>query len=53
MMLQISFDPSLLAYLTPQELADLDALIASDPTPCGARSGDCNDGLRDEADIIG
>lgn len=31
-MFPTSFDPDLLAYLTPEELAELDLLIVSDPT---------------------
>ena len=52
-MLPTSFDPSLLAYLTPQEAADLDALITSDPTPWRPLEGPQRMAYESEADIIG
>lgn len=52
-MSQTSFDASLLSYLTPQELADLDALIASDPTPWRPLQGPQRMAYESEADIIG
>lgn len=52
-MLPTSFDPDLLAYLTPQELAQLDALIASDPTPWRPLQGPQQMAYESDADIIG
>lgn len=47
------FDPALLAYLTPQELAQLDALITSDPTIWRPLPGPQSVAFHSEADIIG
>ncbi|MBU0593351.1 MAG: terminase [Gammaproteobacteria bacterium] len=52
-MLTISFDKSLLAYLTPHELAELDALIASDPTIWRPLPGPQTTAYNSTADIIG
>lgn len=49
----ISFDPSLLAYLTPQERAELDRLIASDPVPWRPLKGPQQMAYESQADIIG
>lgn len=48
-----SFDPDLLAYLTPEELADLDALISSDPTVWRPLPGPQSMAYYSDADIIG
>lgn len=48
-----SFDRALLAYLTPKELAELDALIASDPTPWRPLGGPQQMAYESKADIIG
>lgn len=48
-----SFDPSLLAYLTPQERAELDQLIASDPVPWRPLEGPQTQAYESEADIVG
>ena len=48
-----SFDPALLAYLTPEELAELDVLIASDPTVWRPLPGPQEMAFQSEADIIG
>lgn len=48
-----SFDPDLLAYLTPDELAELDALIASDPIIWRPLPGPQSLAYYSEADIIG
>lgn len=48
-----SFDRSLLGYLTPEELAELDALITSDPTPWRPLEGPQSLAYHSEADIIG
>lgn len=48
-----SFDPALLAYLTPQELAQLDALISSDPTPWRPLPGPQSQAYYSSADIVG
>lgn len=48
-----SFDPDLLAYLTPDELAELDALIVSDPTIWRPLPGPQSMAYHSEADIIG
>lgn len=48
-----SFDPSLLAYLTPEELAELDRLIVSDPAVWRPLPGPQSMAYYSEADIIG
>lgn len=48
-----SFDPDLMAYLTPEELADLDALISSDPTVWRPLPGPQSMAYYSDADIIG
>ena len=48
-----SFDPRLLSYLTPQELAELDALIASDPVIWRPLPGPQSVAFLSDADIIG
>lgn len=48
-----SFDPSLLAYLSPQELAELDALIAGDPAIWRPLPGPQSLAYHSAADIIG
>lgn len=48
-----SFDADLLAYLTPEELAELDALIVSDPTIWRPLPGPQSLAFHSEADIIG
>lgn len=48
-----SFDPDLLAYMTPEELADLDALISSDPTVWRPLPGPQSMAYYSDADIIG
>ncbi len=48
-----SFDPDLLAYLTPEELADLDALISSDPAVWRPLPGPQSMAYYSDADIIG
>lgn len=52
-MLATSFDPSLIAYLTPEELAQLDALIVSDPTIWRPLPGPQRMAYESRADIIG
>lgn len=52
-MLATSFDPSLLAYLKPEELAELDALIASDPAIWRPLPGPQWQAYHSQADIIG
>jgi hypothetical protein len=52
-MLATSFDPALIAYLTPEELAQLDALIASDPTIWRPLPGPQRLAYESTADIIG
>jgi len=52
-MLATSFDPSLIAYLTPEELAQLDALIVSDPTIWRPLPGPQRLAYESTADIIG
>lgn len=52
-MFPTSFDPALLAYLTPEELADLDALIVSDPTIWRPLPGPQSLAFHSTADIIG
>lgn len=52
-MLATSFDPSLIAYLTPEELAELDALIVSDPTIWRPLPGPQRLAYESRADIIG
>lgn len=52
-MLATSFDPSLIAYLTPEELAQLDALIVSDPTIWRPLPGPQSVAYESRADIIG
>lgn len=53
MMSAISFDPALLAYLKPEELAELDALITSDPTPWRPLQGPQTTAYSSTADIVG
>ena len=48
-----SFDPELLAYLTPKELAELDLLITSDPTVWRPLPGPQSMAYYSDADIIG
>ena len=48
-----SFDADLLAYLTPEELAELDLLIVSDPTVWRPLPGPQSLAFHSEADIIG
>lgn len=48
-----SFDPELLAYLTPKELAELDLLITSDPTVWRPLPGPQSLAYYSDADIIG
>ena len=48
-----SFDPSILEYLTPSELAELDQLLASDPVPWRPLQGPQTMAYLSEADIIG
>lgn len=52
-MFPTSFDPALLAYLTPEELAYLDALIVSDPTIWRPLPGPQSLAFHSTADIIG
>ena len=52
-MFPTSFDPDLLAYLTPEELAELDLLIVSDPTVWRPLPGPQSLAFHSEADIIG
>ncbi|MHB1371265.1 MAG: terminase [Pseudomonadaceae bacterium] len=52
-MLATSFDPALLAYLSPQELAELDALITSDPAAWRPLPGPQSLAYHSTADIIG
>lgn len=52
-MFPTSFDPDLLAYLTPEELAELDLLIVSDPTVWRPLPGPQSLAYYSEADIIG
>ena len=47
------FDPELLAYLTPKELAELDLLITSDPTIWRPLPGPQSLAFHSTADIIG
>lgn len=47
------FDPSLIAYLTPEELAQLDALIVGDPTIWRPLPGPQRLAYESTADIIG
>jgi hypothetical protein len=48
-----SFDPALLGYLTPKELAELDALIAADTTIWRPLPGPQSIAYHSAADIIG
>lgn len=48
-----SFDPALLAYLTPEELAELDTLITSDPTIWRPLEGPQSMAYESLADIVG
>lgn len=48
-----SFDPELLAYLTPEELAELDSLLASDPVLWRPLQGPQSEAYYSQADIIG
>jgi hypothetical protein len=52
-MFRTSFDPALLGYLTPRELADLDALIADDPALWRPLPGPQSIAYNSTADIIG
>ena len=52
-MFPTSFDPDLLAYLTPEELAELDLLIVSDPTVWRPLPGPQSMAYYSDADIIG
>ena len=52
-MSQISFDPALLDYLTAEELAEIDALLASDPVIWRPLPGPQSMAYYSEADIIG
>lgn len=48
-----SFDRELLGYLTPEELAELDRLLASDPMPWRPLPGPQLDAYTSAADVIG
>lgn len=52
-MAQTQFDPALLAYLTPQEMAELDALIISDPVIWRPLPGPQSLAYESAADIVG
>jgi hypothetical protein len=52
-MLPTSFDRALLAYLTPEELAQLDALITSDPMRWRPLPGPQSEAYYSRADIVG
>lgn len=48
-----SFDPELLAYLTPDELAELDTLLATDPAKWRPLPGPQSTAYESKADIVG
>lgn len=48
-----SFDPALLTYLTPKELAELDGLLANDPAPWRPLPGPQSLAYYSTADVIG
>lgn len=52
-MAQTSFDPDLLEHLTHEERAEVDALLASDPSPWRPLPGPQLDAYTSAADIIG
>lgn len=52
-MFPTSFDPALLAYLSPAELAELDALLASDTAVWRALPGPQSMAYWSDADIVG
>lgn len=52
-MAQATFDPELLPYLTKEELAELDSLLASDPTLWRPLPGPQSVAYESRADIIG
>jgi hypothetical protein len=52
-MLPTSFDPTLLGYLKPEELAELDALIAADTTIWRPLPGPQSIAYHSKADVIG